>query len=146
MSLPKLLESGDLPVDVHKTTLAEVLQRFAVGTLQRTIVGERLERLYSLATSTQHVARFIVFGSFITSKPHPNDVDLFLLMDDAFDLSAVAGDARLVFDHVAAQNRFGASVFWLRKLAAVGGEQSAVEDWQVKRDGTRRGLVDVTGW
>ncbi len=30
-----------------------------------------------------------------------------------FDLSEVTGEARLIFDHAAAQAHFGASVFWL---------------------------------
>ena len=29
-------------------------------------------------------------------------------------------------------------------MAALGGEQAAVEDWQIKRDGARRGLVEIT--
>jgi hypothetical protein len=85
----------------------------------------------------------IVFGSFVTSKPDPNDVDVFLLMDDAFDVATVAGEARLVFDHAAADTYFGASVFWIRRLAAFEGEQAAVEYWQVKRDGQRRGIIEI---
>lgn len=27
--------------------------------------------------------------------------------------------------------------------AAVGGEQAAIEDWQIKRDGTERGVVEI---
>jgi hypothetical protein len=44
---------------------------------------------------------------------------------------------------LAAQEYEGASVFWLRSFAAIGGEQNAVEDWQYKRDETRRGIVEV---
>jgi hypothetical protein len=29
----------------------------------------------------------VVFGSFVTGKPEPQDVDLFLVMTDAFDAS-----------------------------------------------------------
>jgi hypothetical protein len=42
-----------------------------------------------------------------------------------------------------AQAHFGASVFWLRRLAAWEGEQAAVEYWQVKREGGRRGIVEI---
>lgn len=80
----------------------------------------------------------------MTAKSKPNDVDLFLLMDDTFDLSQVTGEARLVFDHPAAQAHFGASIFWLRQLAALPNEEEAVRNWQLKRDGTRRGIVEVT--
>ena len=85
----------------------------------------------------------IVFGSFVTSKPDPNDVDLFLLMDDTFEVATVVGEARLVFDHAAADAHFGASVFWIRRLAALEGEHAAVEYWQVKRDGQRRGIIEI---
>jgi len=87
-------------------------------------IGQRLGRTYALAGTTGHLVRFIVFGSFVTAKPNPNDVDVFLLMDDAFDVGQMAGETRLLFDHAAAQAHFGASVFWLRRLAALGGEQA----------------------
>jgi len=80
----------------------------------------------------------VVFGLFVTDKPEPNDVDVFLLMDDPFDVATDVGEARLVFDHAAADAHFGASVFWTRRLAAFGGEQAAIEFWQTKRDGGLR--------
>jgi hypothetical protein len=40
---------------------------------------------------------------------------------------------------------FGASIFWVRRMAALGGEAVAIEDWQIKRDGTRRGIVEIIG-
>lgn len=108
------------------------------------MVVPRLVRIYALVRATGHLARFIIFGSFVTAKTEPNDVDIFLLMDDAFDVSKVTGELAILFDHLAAQNFAGASVFWLRRVAALGGEQAAIEDWQIKRDGTRRGVVEVT--
>jgi hypothetical protein len=44
----------------------------------------RLENIYAPAKASGHLARFIVFGSFVTAKPAPNDVDIFLLMSDGF--------------------------------------------------------------
>ena len=41
------------------------------------------------------------------------------------------------------QNLEGASVFWIRRLAAIDGDQAALEHWQIKRDKTRRGIVEV---
>jgi hypothetical protein len=84
-----------------------------------------------------------VFGSFITDKPEPNDVDVFMLMEDSFDSSQLSGEASILFDHAGAHAHFGASVFWLRRLAAWEGEQAAVEYWQVKRGGKQRGIVEI---
>jgi len=141
--LPSIAESGDLPQGVHPASLQEVLIQFGQATRQRKLVGMRLERVYELAAATGHMKRFIVFGSFVTAKPEPNDVDVFLVMHDTFALNQVTGEARLVFDHPAAQAHFGASIFWLRQLAALPNEEEAVLGWQLKRDGTRRGIVEV---
>ena len=98
-----------------------------------------------MARSTGKVARFVVFGSFVTTKAAPGDVDVFILMDDDFDVSIVRGEARVVFDHLAADNLEGASVFWMRRMAVLGGEDTAIAYWQIKRDGSKRGIVEVTG-
>jgi len=105
----------------------------------------RLERIHGIALETGHLARFIVFGSFVTDKPDPNDVDVFMIMDDNFDIGSLVGEGRLLFDHGTAQDHFGCSVFWVRRLAAMGGEEAAIKDWQIKRDGTQRGIVEITG-
>jgi hypothetical protein len=143
MPLPSFTDRGDLPAGVHAASLREVLARFAVGSARRRTVGLRLERIDSVARGTGHLARLIVFGSFVTDKPEPNDVDVFLLMEDSFDASRLGGEERLLFDHAAAQAHFGASVFWLRRLAALEGEQAALEYWQVTREGHRRGVVEI---
>jgi hypothetical protein len=64
-------------------------------------------------------------------------------MEDTFDAAALTGEALLIFRHAAAQAYAGASVFWLRRLAALGGEETAIEHWQVTRDGNRRGIVEI---
>lgn len=145
MPLPPIAQTGDLPQGVHRASLQEVLNYFGEATVQRKLVGMRLRRVYNLVAATGHLKRFIVFGSFVTAKAEPHDVDVFLIMDDTFDLSRVTGEARLVFDHPAAQSYFGASIFWLRRLAALPNEEEAILSWQHKRDGTRRGIVDIEG-
>ena len=140
---PEFDSNGDLPIGIHQATLPEILQHFGTGTVQRYLLGQRLERIYALANNTREVARFIVFGSFVTATPAPGDVDIFLLMEDSFDVDQVSGEVSVIFDHQEAQNVLGASVFWIRRLAAIDGEQEAVEYWQIKRDNTQRGIVEV---
>lgn len=137
------MDNGDLPPGVYLVTLQEALVRFGRGTPQRQMVGQRLSRIHRLAQATGHLGRFVVFGSFVTEKPAPNDVDVILLMEDTFDTDRVAGEAQLLFDHPGAQTYFGSSVFWLHRMAALGGEQAAIEDWQITRDGGRRGIVEI---
>ena len=143
--LPPLGKEGDLPPGIYRVTLQETLRRFGNLSRQRAIVAQRLERIYRLAISTGQLARFVVFGSFVSAKREPADVDVFLLMEDGFDMGQLGGEARILFDHAAAQAHFGASVFWLRRVAAFGGEEQTIAGWQIKRDGTRRGIIEIVG-
>lgn len=143
MALPAFTDEGELPIGVHPATLTEVLDRFGQGLPQRRLVAGRLQRIYRHAVSTGQLARFVVFGSFVTAKPEPRDVDIVLLMEDSFDLSAVTGEAALVFNHLDADAHFGASIFWTRRAGALGGEQAMIEYWQVRREGGQRGIVEI---
>ncbi len=128
---------------MYCATLSSVLERFGQGTIQRRAVADRLHRIYELADSTGQLARFVIFGSFVTAKPAPNDVDIVLLMEDAFDLTSVAGEAALVFQHSEADAHLGASVFWSKRSGAIGGEKAMIEYWQVRREGGQRGIVEI---
>lgn len=143
MPLPDFTESGDLPSGVYAATLAETVARFGTDSDRRKRLALRLERIHRVSSQTGHLSRFVVFGSFVSDKDEPNDVDVFMIMDDNFDVGSLMGEARLLFEHSTAQDHFGCSVFWVRRLAAIGGEQAAMEDWQIKRDGTKRGIVEI---
>jgi len=144
MPLPDLNAMGDLPAGVHRATLAEVLRRFGSARGQRGVCTRRLSHVCDLALRTGCVKRLIVFGSFVTAKEKPNDVDVVLVMDDGFRLEDCPMESRGLFDHAVAQARYGASVFWLRPRMLFG---ESVEDfiayWQTKRDRTQRGIVEV---
>lgn len=65
-------------------------------------------------------------------EPDPNDVDIFLLMKDTFDVGQLSGEARLIYDRPTAQSHFGWSVFWLRRLAPFESEEATIAYWQIK--------------
>jgi hypothetical protein len=142
-TLPAFNDEGDLPPGVYRATLSEVLGRFGQGTVQRCAVAVRLNRIYQLVTSTGQLAHFVVFGSFVTAKAEPNDVDIVLIMEDSFNLASVTGEAAMVFQHMEADAHFGASVFWTKRSGAIGGEQAMIEYWQARREGGRRGIVEI---
>jgi hypothetical protein len=117
--------------------------RFGNDGPQRQLIACRLERIYQLAKQTGHLCRFVVFGSFVTNKLEPNDVDVVIIMDDEFVADPFSSETRLLFDHAASQAHFGASVFWARQMAVFGDPKTFIADWQIKRDGTRRGIVEI---
>jgi hypothetical protein len=144
MSIPDFDESGDLPPGVHRATLDEVIQRFSSVGGQRGMCAHRLSHVHELARRTGHLKRFVIFGSYVTAQPNPNDVDVVLVMDDAFRLEECPVESRGLFDHAVAQARYGASIFWIRPGLLI---DESVEDfisyWQLKRDGSKRGIVEV---
>lgn len=144
MKLPPSNELGDLPPGVHRTTMEVVVERFGHGSEQRRLVTRRLLHIFVLAQRTDHLSRLIVFGSYVTDKLNPNDVDVILVMDDEFRLGHCPIEAKGLFDHATAQARYGASIFWVRSGLLFG---ETIEDfvsyWQIKRDGLKRGIVEV---
>jgi predicted nucleotidyltransferase len=137
-------EQGDLPSGVHQAMLAEVLVRFGHGAPQRVIVTERLQRVIALAQRTGKLERVFLWGSYVTDKPEPEDIDLFLVMSADFVSSDYRGATRSVFDSATAERTLGAPVFWMN--SGVGTEltvESFLEQFQIRRDGGRRGIVEI---
>jgi len=144
MKLPLSNELGDLPPGVHRTTMEALVERFGQGSEQRRLVTRRLLHILVMAQRTDHLSRLIVFGSYVTDKLNPNDVDVILVMNDEFRLEHCPIEAKGLFDHATAQARYGASIFWVRPGLLLG---ETIEDfvgyWQIKRDGSKRGIVEV---
>ena len=77
------------------------------------------------------------------TKFAPNDVDIFLVMAEAFDVNDCGEETRAVFAHAQARNRFGASVLWVTRSTSMTNIESLLTAWQTTRDQTRRGIVEV---
>ncbi len=143
VKLPDFNQSGNLPPGIFEISVSETIEHFRGSTHQRNIVSQRLERIYEIAKSTGYLKHFVVFGSFVTSKPEPNDIDIFMIMSDTFDVTETDQTAKAIFDHNTAHSVLGASVFWIRSMAALGGEEDAMKDWMVTREGDKRGVLKI---
>lgn len=144
MPLPAFNANGDLAIGIHPATLQEVIERFGIGSVQRQEVTARLLRIYHLAQATGKVQRFVLFGSYITAKIAPNDVDVILVMQDDFNIVTCEGEARLLFDHQQADIALGASIFYTRpSLLMLETVDNFLSYWQIKRDQTQRGIVEI---
>jgi hypothetical protein len=135
---------GDLPVGVHRATHAEVLERFEHGTPERLRVTERLQRVLALAERTGKLERVFIWDSYVTDKPAPGDIDLFLVMAPDFVSNDYTDETHWVFDSATAERLLGATVFWMTSDAGTRTTvASFLEQFQIRRDGGRRGMVEV---
>ena len=144
MVMPPFNAQGDLPPGVHQATLVEVVERFGQDAPERLRGTERLEQVIALAQGTGKLQRVFIWGSYITDKPDPRDIDLFLLMAPDFESNDCTGAMHLVFDSEAAEHELGTTVFWMTSSA---GSQTTMafflEQFQIRRDGGRRGIVEI---
>jgi hypothetical protein len=92
--LPALNHDGNLPEGIHLATEDEVFARFATPSARRQWLGEQLRRLLALAKSTGQLTRVFLWGSFVTGKEVPNDLDVLLVMDPGFVVEAVPAQAK----------------------------------------------------
>jgi hypothetical protein len=96
--------------------------------------------LLNLAASNGKLRRIFVWGSFVTAKPAPKDLDILLLMDEDFEVDGLAAPAQAVFDSVRAKLLFESDVFWAR--ASIGIELLDVwlDTYQTSRSFRKRVL------
>lgn len=143
MPIPEFDSNGDLPVGVHRATMNEVVTRLGDISAQRQLVTARLLEIYQLVSNTGQLDRFIIYGSYVTAKPQPNDIDIFLVMTEEFDVDKLISKTRTVFSHSQAQSELGASVFWVNRATSFANIEDLIAGWQTKRDRSGRGIIEV---
>ena len=143
--LPEFDSAGDLPAGVHAANWQEFHSRFGIATSRRKWLFGRLRALVDLTAATGKLRRVFVWGSFVTAKPAPKDVDILLIMTPDFEVEGIAEPARPareVFDSVQAKLRFESDVFWARASIGEGVLQLWLETYQTSRTFQRRGIVE----
>ena len=143
MVLPEFSPEGELPAGVHIANWQEFRSRFGTATSRRVWLSGRLDALLELAAKSGKLRRVFVWGSFVTSKPAPKDLDILLIMDEDFEVERIALPSRAVFDSVRAKLLFESDVFWAR--ASIGEEvlHLWLETYQTSRDFRKRGIVEL---
>lgn len=80
MALPELNEQGRLPVGLHAASGAEVIARFGLGSPARQRQAELLQLILQAAGAYETIKRVLVWGSFVSGKAEPQDLDYSLVV------------------------------------------------------------------
>ena len=75
MALAGTVGGGFLPRGINSATLSEVVERFGKGSTARAKQAELLGQVVAAVKSCSTIKRVLVWGSFVTDKPEPNDLD-----------------------------------------------------------------------
>ncbi len=141
--IPEFNTDGNLPEGIYTTHEEEFLNRFGAGSARRKWLGERLQELFALAKSTGKLECIFVWGSFVSAKESPNDIDLLLLMSSDFQLENMSEVCKVLFDYIGAKVKFHTDVFWSKSSIGKETLQLWLETYQTTKDFKRRGIVEV---
>jgi predicted nucleotidyltransferase len=141
--LPELTDRGELPPGVHVADWQEFQARFCGSSSRRIWLSSRLRALLALAGASGKLRRVFIWGSFVTAKPAPKDLDILLIMEEDFEVDGIAAPAQAVFDSVRAKLLFESDVFWAR--ASIGHELLSLwlDTYQTSRSFRKRGIVEL---
>jgi hypothetical protein len=141
--LPELTDEGELPPGVHVADWREFQNRFGDSSPRRIWLTGRLQALLELAGTGGKLRRIFIWGSFVTAKASPRDLDILLIMDDDFEVERIEEAAQSVFDSVRARLLFHADVFWAR--ASIGTEllDLWLDTYQTSRSFRKRSIVEL---
>ena len=141
--LPELNVTGELPPGVHLAGWQEFQSRFGGTSPRRVWLSGRLRALLELAAANGKLRRVFIWGSFVTAKTSPRDLDLLLIMDEDFEVDGITAPSQAVFDSARAKLLFDSDVFWAR--ASIGHEMLDLwlDTYQTSRSFRKRGIVEL---
>ena len=141
--LPELTDDGELPAGIHNSGWQEFVSRFGASSARRLWLSGRLRTILELAATGGQLCRVFIWGSFVTAKPAPKDIDMLLIMSDDFEVDRMPVPAQAIFDSTRAKLLFESDIFWAR--ATIG--QDVLDLWldtyQTSRSFRKRGIVEL---
>ena len=141
--LPDFTKDGVLPAGIHSATFDEFEQRFAyfARSDRRFRVFDGLRELYRQSSRSGIVNRFFIGGSFVTSKPEPNDFDCILALNPVVDGKDLRPLEYNLVSRQKARRIFGGDV-----IAVIDGSinfDKQILFFQSNRDIERVGIVEI---
>ena len=75
MFLPDFDDEGFLPQGIYAATLQDVIERYGQSSEVRKRLSNLLQQVVETAVNYSTIKRILVWGSFVTAKSEPNDLD-----------------------------------------------------------------------
>lgn len=141
--LPKLSKSGNLPKGIHRARFDEIRDVFGSNSARRAWLIVQLAKIIEFAKSTGKLERVIMWGSFVSDKEFPGDLDLLLVMSADFDSGKLDLEVKRVFNYFEARIAFNADVFWAKSSIGYEIINMWLETYQMTRDFKPCGIVEV---
>ena len=89
-------------------SLDDLRIRFGTSTPRR----QQVEIIIDQLLETKSAKQVYLFGSFVSRKASPNDVDLLVVMKAGFSTTQLSGKVSELFQHDVCRIRYHADRFW----------------------------------
>ncbi|MBI1929458.1 hypothetical protein HYR99_35090 [Candidatus Poribacteria bacterium] len=113
MNLPELNADGYLDGGIYLASLDEVLERFGTSTPTREQQGNLLRLIVESAKKYPTIKRVLIWGSFVSAKLEPGDLDYSIVVDPRHRLVTIEPEDRRFFIQPDARIHYGADVGYL---------------------------------
>src|SRR5579872_1857568 len=90
MPLPRFAPEGCLPPGIHAATFREVHERYGIGSDAREKQIGLLQQVVEAAKLYPTIKRVLLWGSFVTAKAEPNDLDYSVIVSVDHRLTEIA--------------------------------------------------------
>jgi len=111
--LPDLDSDGLLPPGIHAAAFAEIRARLGVGSEARERQTELLRLIVEAAKAYPTIKRVLVWGSFASSKPEPNDLDYSVVVSVGHPRTIIAPEHRRFLVPAEARQFYGVDKSYL---------------------------------
>jgi predicted nucleotidyltransferase len=128
---------------VSIASLQEIETRFGTSTPRRQFLFRQLQNLFNRLLVVGGVKKVFLFGSFVTGKASPNDIDLLLVMNGAFSTANVSGQDVDIFQHDLCRIRFYADLFWVTESVGADRIEDLLDVFSRNRDGRPQPIIEV---
>ena len=107
MPLPDFTPDGYLPHGIYAASLAEVVKRFGTASPARNRQAELLRQIVEAAKNYPTIKRVLLWGSFITTKLEPADLDYSIIVSIDHGQTILHSDHRRFFRPLEARVYYG---------------------------------------
>lgn len=121
----------------------DIQVRFGSSTPRRQFLFEQLQTVVHRLRGTGQIKNIYLFGSFVTGKDSPNDIDLFVIMSSTFSTVGRSEKDMEVFQHDVCRILFHADVFWVTEAVGADRIEDMLEVFSRDRDGRAQPVIEV---
>jgi hypothetical protein len=113
MTLPDFDDYGVLPPGIVPATLQDTIERYGQSSDVRKRQADLLRHVVTLAVNYPTITRILVWGSFVTAKAEPNDLDYSIVVSVEHRRVEVAEAHRRFFVPALARQFYGTDTGYL---------------------------------